>query len=128
LRTASGGFNALDIQMTSVYNQVYTAICNNAVSPNNPGFFDDAGSGGSAIYGARGEVLSEANGKFEQMISATIPIEQFRASKTQPLVHMEMYLPIFQAYKNKYGPNLFSDYLPTDLSDARRYLQDKSRW
>lgn len=128
LRTASGGFNALDIQMTSVYNQLFTAICNNAYSPDNPGFFDDAGSGGTAIYGPRGELLSAADGKFEQMVSATIPIQQFRATKTQPIVHMEMYLPIFEAYKNKYGPNLFSEYLPTDLNDSGRYLKDKSRW
>lgn len=128
LRTASGGFNQMDIQMTSVYNQVYTAVCNNAVSPDNAGFFDDAGSGGTTIYGPRGDVLSEAQGKFEQMISATIPIEQFRASKTQPLVHMDMYMPVFAAYRNKYGPNLFSDYQPTDLNDAVRYLKDKSRW
>jgi predicted amidohydrolase len=128
LRTASGGFNAMDIQMTSVYNQVYTAICNNAYSPNNAGFFDDAGSGGTAIYGPRGDVLAEADGKFEQLVTTTIPIQAFRATKTQPIVHMEMYLPTFQAYRSKYGPNLFSEYLPTDLNDAARFLRDKSRW
>ncbi|GIX32764.1 MAG: hypothetical protein KatS3mg125_0720 [Lysobacterales bacterium] len=128
LRTASGGFTPMDIAATSLYNQVYTAICNNAVSPDNPGFFDDAGSGGSAIYGPDGRPIAEARSAFEQLITARIPIAEFRQRHRQPVVHMELYLPVFNAYRNQFGPNLFSAYLPTDLQDAARYLRDKSRW
>lgn len=128
LRTATGGFTPLDMQATSLYNGVYTAVCNNAVSPNNPGFFDDAGSGGSAVYGPRGDVLAEADTKFETLVRSRIPIEQYRARNRQPIVHMEMYLPVFEKYRNPYGPNLFADNLPSDLEDAARFLQDKSQW
>ena len=128
LRTATGGFSPWDIQATAGYNQVYVAVCNNAVSPENPGFYEDAGSGGSAIYDPRGDILAEANTKFETLVSAQIPIEAFRARHRQPIVHMELYRDVFNTYRNAYGPNLFSAYQPTDLQDAGRYLNDKSRW
>ena len=128
LRTATGGFTPEDMQATSMYNRVYTAVCNNAVSPDNPGFFDDAGSGGSAIYDPRGDKLAEARSAFEQAVIARIPIAEFRARNRQPTLHTELYKPVLDAYVGPYGPNLFSDYQPTDLKDAKRYLADKSRW
>lgn len=128
LRTATGGFTPMDMQATSLYNGVYTAICNNAVSADNPNFFDDAGSGGSAIYGPRAEVVAEANTKFETMVRARIPIAQFRQRNRQPIVHMELYGSVFDSYRNPYGPNLFTEYQPTDLQDAKRFLKDKSVW
>ena len=128
LRTATGGFTPWDIQATAGYNRVYVAICNNAVSPNNPGFYDDAGSGGSAIYNPRGEIIAAANTKFETLVAAPIPIAQFREKNRQPIVHMELYRDVFNAYRNAYGPNLFSEYQPTDLKDSKAYLADKSTW
>ena len=128
LRTASGGFNSLDIQATSLYNGVYTAIVNNAVSPNNPGFLPDGNSGGSAIYDPSGKLMSEANSVHESSVTATIPIAEFRANNFQPLVHMELYRPIFEQYTNRYPPNLFAEYQPKDTADAARYLSDKSVW
>ena len=41
---------------------------------------------------------------------------------------MSLYKDVFDRYQEKYGPNLFSDYLPDTLEDAGRYLKDKSRW
>ncbi len=128
LRTATGGFTPWDIQATAGYNRVYVAVCNNAVSPNNPGFFDDASSGGSTIYDPRGKVVAEANTKFETLVSARIPISQFRQRHRQPIVHMALYRDVFEAYRNAYGPNLFSEYQPTDFLDAKSYLSDKSTW
>ena len=128
LRTATGGFTPWDIQATAGYNRVYVAVCNNAVSPNNPGFFDDASSGGSTIYDPRAKVMAEANTKFETLVSARIPIAQFRKRHRQPIVHMDLYRNVFDAYQNAYGPNLFSEYQPTDLYNAKEYLTDKSRW
>jgi len=128
LRTATGGFTPWDIQATAGYNRVYVAVCNNAVSPNNPGFFDDASSGGSTIYDPRAKVMAEANTKFETLVSARIPIAQFRKRHRQPIVHMDLYRDVFDAYQNAYGPNLFSEYQPTDLYNAKEYLTDKSRW
>lgn len=128
LRTATGGFTTWDIQATAGYNRVYVAVCNNAVSPDNPGFFDDAGSGGSAIYNPRGEIIAAANTKFETLVAAQIPIAEFRERNRQPIVHMELYREVFNTYRNAYGPNLFSEYQPRDLKDSAAYLADKSTW
>ncbi|MBT8440849.1 MAG: hypothetical protein KJO76_00575 [Gammaproteobacteria bacterium] len=128
LRTATGGFSSWDMQATAGYNGVYTAVSNNAYSPNNPKFFADAGSGGSAVYGPRGEVVAEVDTKFETMLPARIPIAQFRERHRQPFVHMDLYREVFATYRNAYAPNLFSDYLPTDLYDAKNFLKDKSIW
>ena len=128
LRTATGGFNPIDMQATSLYNGVYTAICNNAVSPDNPDFFDDAGSGNSAIYGPDGRPIAKARSQFEQAVSAVIPIAEFRARNRQPTLHPDLYLPVMNAYQAPYGPNLYSDYQPSDLLDAKSYLADKSNW
>jgi predicted amidohydrolase len=128
LRTASGGFTPMDIAATSLYNGVYTAIVNNSVSPNNGLFFDDAGAGGSAIYGPDGRAIAEADGKEQQLVSARIPIAELRARKRQPIVHMDLYRDVFAAYQSRFPPNLWSQYVPDSLQDASRYLADKSRW
>ena len=128
LRTASGGFTPLDVWSTAFYDRVYTAICSNAYSPENPGFFDDAGSGGSAVYAPGGDLIAEAKTKFETKITARIPIADYRRRNRQPTVHMELYKSIYEKYKSPYGPNLFSEYQPKDLQDAKRYLNDKTRW
>ncbi len=41
---------------------------------------------------------------------------------------MDLYRDVFDTYRNAYEPNLFDEYLPTDLYDAKAYLKDKSRW
>jgi predicted amidohydrolase len=130
LRTASGGFSPEDIQMVSAYNRVYSVIVNNAVSPENPGFMDDEGgaSGGTAIYGPRGEVVAKAESKFEQSVVARVPMAAFRATHRLPDVHMALYTPIFSRYHPRYAPGLFSTYRPTTLKDAKRYLDQKDEW
>lgn len=130
LRTASGGFEPADIAMVSRYNRVYSVIVNNAVSPDNPGFMDDAGggAGGTAIYGPGGEVIAQADSKFEQDVVARIPLAQFRATHRIPDIHMALYESAFARYRPRLEPGLFSAYLPKDLRDAKRYLDEKDRW
>lgn len=41
---------------------------------------------------------------------------------------MELYRPVFEAYRNAYPPDLYSQYLPENLDDAARFLRDKSVW
>lgn len=129
LRTATGGFSRPDIQVTSLYNGVYTAVCNNAVSPDNGAFFEDSGgAGASAIYGPQGELLAEANSVMETPVEARIPIAAFRARHRQPNIHTELYVREYDAYRGRYPAGLFSTYQPNDGQDALRYLKDKSRW
>jgi predicted amidohydrolase len=128
LRTATGGFEPVDMQATSLYNGTYTAVVNNSISPDNGPFFDDPGSGGTALYGPDGKMLIEASSKNEQMVQARIDIAALRARKRQPSIHMSLYNDVFEKYKERYAPNLFSEYQPTSLEDAGRFLKDKSRW
>lgn len=129
LRTATGGFTPADIQATSLYNGVYTAIANNAISPGNPGFLEDnGGAGGSAVYGPDGAMMKHANSKMETVVNVTLPMAAFRKRHRLPYVHMDLYRPVFDAYQNRFGPNLFSKYLPEDTTDAYEYLKDKGLW
>lgn len=130
LRTATGGFSALDVQASALYNSVYVALANNAYSPDNHGFFDDPGSGagGSVIYGPDGKALATTDSKFETMLTARIPIADFRKRHRQPIVHSELYMPVFNQYRSNYPPGLFIDYQPEDLRDSKKYLSGKSRW
>jgi predicted amidohydrolase len=128
LRTASGGFNPLDVQASAMYNQVYVALSNNAFSPDNPSFFDDAGSGGTVIYGPDGKPIASTDTKFETMISARIPIANFRETHRQPVIHSELYTQVYDNYRSNFPPNLFTAYQPEDLLDSKKYLTSKSRW
>lgn len=127
LRTATGGFSPVDVQATALYNGVYTAICNNAISTGSP-FFEDSGAGGSAIYGPDGDALDMADSPNETLVLARIPIGQFRARHRQPVLHKELYMAEYEQYVPPYAPNLFRDYLPSGLNDAGDYLKDKGRW
>lgn len=127
LRTASGGFSPVDMQATALYNGVYTAVCNNAISPGSP-FFEDTGAGGSTIYGADGEPLAAAKSPNETLVIARIPIAQFRSRHRQPVLHKELYVAEYNQYVPPYPTDLFQNYQPTDLKDAGRYVRDKGRW
>ena len=128
LRTATGGFEPVDMQATSLYNGTYTAVVNNSISPDNGPFFDDPGSGGTALYGPDGKLLVEASSKHEQMVQGRIDIAGLRARKRQPSIHTSLYNDVFSTYQERYAPNLFSTYQPSSLEDAGRYLRDKARW
>jgi hypothetical protein len=123
LRTATGGFTPSDIEMCASYNRVYTALCNNAVSPGNA-FFEDAGSGGSAIYDDAGRSIAIARSEHEQLVSAVVPIRDFRARHRTPDVAWALYAPVYGKYVPKYPPSKLSQHLPADLQEAGAWLND----
>ncbi len=127
LRTATGGFSPIDIQATSLYNSVYTAICNNAISTGSP-FFEDSNAGGSAIYGPDGSKVADATSHHETLVAARIPIASFRARHRQPVLHKELYIGEYQQYVPPYPANLYKDYQPKDLRDAGRFIRGRGRW
>jgi len=128
LRTATGGFDEYDIRANARYNQMYTAIANNAISPGNPGSFDDISSGGSAIYGPDGAQIARANSPAEGPVLARIPIKAFRARRKLPNIHPSLYRDLYANYAEAFPPNLYSHYQPTDGRDAARYLGDRGLW
>lgn len=127
LRTATGGFTPSDVAVTSLYNGVYTAVANNAISPGSP-FFEDSNAGNSAVYGPDGEIMAIAKSPNETLVQARIPIGSFRARHRQPTIHPQLYQDILNGYTPRFPPNLFAEYQPTDLKDAGRYLGDKGVW
>ncbi len=130
LRTATGGFSRADIEATALYNGMYSAVVNNAVSRDNPGFFaSDDGFGGSCIYDPQGQLLAAAGtDNEEQQVVARLPLADLRRRKRQPVVHMELWKPVFDRYVGRYPPNLFEDTMPANGQEAARYLRDKARW
>jgi predicted amidohydrolase len=130
LRTATGGFSRADAECTALYNGMYSVVCNNAVSRDNPGFFaSDARFGGSAIWSPQGEIVAAAGeDNEEQEVVGRLPIAELRRRKRQPVVHMELWKPVFDRYVGRYPPNLYDHVLPANGAEAARYLKDKSRW
>ncbi|MFA1550291.1 nitrilase-related carbon-nitrogen hydrolase [Actinomadura chokoriensis] len=128
LRTASGSFSEVDIRASALHNRVYCAIVNNSVLARESNYFEDTGAGGSAVYGPDGQALATADSKFEKLISAQIPIASFRAVHRQPDIHWDLYRPVFEQYRSRFEPNLYTPYQPHDLRDAGRYLNGRSRW
>ncbi len=124
LRTATGSFVPADMQMNSVYHRVYTAVCNNAVSPGNQFFEEPGGAGGSAIYDPNGTAIAMARNEFEQLVSANIPIKSFRAGHKLPDFAWDLYAPVYSQYVRKYPPNKFAKKLPADLREAGEWLND----
>lgn len=131
-RVATGGFEYEDMRLTSYHNLVYTMICNNSVSTHGrtPGFFEDEAYGGpgrSAIFGPRGIELAKA-GVFETKRMARIPIAQFRAAHRIPDVHMHLYRPVMDQYRERYDHSAYIDYQPADKREAFRHFKETSRW
>ena len=124
LRTATGSFIPADMQMNSVYHRVYTAVCNNAVSPGNQFFEEPGGAGGSAIYDPSGTAVAMARNEFEQLVAANIPIKSFRAAHKLPDFAWDLYAPVYSQYVRKYPPNKFANKLPDDLREAGEWLND----
>lgn len=124
LRTATGSFIPADMQMNSVYHRVYTAVCNNAVSPGNQFFEEPGGAGGSAIYDPSGAAIAMARNEFEQLVAANIPIKAFRATHKLPDFAWDLYAPVYSQYVRKYPPNKFANKLPADLREAGEWLND----
>ncbi|MDJ0633677.1 MAG: hypothetical protein QNJ34_10870 [Xenococcaceae cyanobacterium MO_188.B29] len=72
--------------------------------------------------------MREANSVHETLVTATIPIADFRQRRYPPSVPMELYRPVFNQYINRYPSSLFESYQPENTADAFRYLSDKSVW
>jgi len=133
-RVATGGCEWEDMRLTSYHNSLYTTLVNNSLNTGagSPDFFEESASkndwvGRSAIFGPRGEVLAEAD-KFETRRRAVLPMKEFRARHRIPDVHLALYRPVFDAYRERYDPGLYSKQLPQDKLEAFRQFQANARW
>ena len=134
VRVATGGFEFDDARLTSYHNSLYTTMTNNSINTgsSNPGFFEETAPkndwvGRSAIFGPRGVVLAEA-GMFETKRTAMIPMKQFREKHRIPDVHMTLYRPVLDQYRERWDPSLYLKGLPQSRQEAAKILKDNARW
>jgi predicted amidohydrolase len=128
LRSATSGADPLDVRSGAMHNNMYTTLVNNSISHNPGPFFEDVRSGGTAIYGPKGEELDIANSVNETGVMARIPIASFRKNRRIPRIHPSLYGDLYGGYQEAYPPNLMSSDLPNDGFSAAKFLKDKSRW
>jgi predicted amidohydrolase len=123
--TVSGGSNADSAAVCARANRTYCIGVGNAVTPNNIGFADAAGAedGGTAIIDPRGTRLASSSNHHEDIVSARIPIGDFRKTRRFPEFPMAVLLPVFQQYEPVFKPNAFLEYLPTDYKDSGAYVR-----
>ncbi len=125
LRFSSGGFSQVDSQSSSFFNRNYTVTVNQSISPDNTGA---SGAGGTSIYGPGGRVIGIADSVYEQSVSATIPMADFRRSHRLPDVPMALVMPVYEKYRVPIDPGLSLDYLPNDMTDAARRMKETRNW
>jgi hypothetical protein len=64
----------------------------------------------------------------ETIVTARVPIAQFRRTHRQRVVHMPLCKDLFNAYQERHPPNLLTPYQPKDGQDAYTYSRNKSTW
>jgi predicted amidohydrolase len=129
LSSSSGGYNLEDAAMISLHNRLWSVVCNQSISPEQPGFPEFSGSGDTAIFGPNGRIVARARSANEEFITTTIPLAEFRRTRTIPTdVPMEMLLPVYAKYVSRNGPNGQASYVPTDSADASKHFVKTRRW
>ncbi|MDE0130347.1 MAG: hypothetical protein OXQ86_12410 [Gammaproteobacteria bacterium] len=129
LSSSSGGYSLTEAQVIAGHNRLWSVVCNQSVSPEQPGFPEFSGSGDTAIFDPRGTIAARARSVHEEFVRTTIPMAAFRRSRTiPPGVPMEMLRPVYDRYVPRDGPNGQSSYLPADGADASRHFGSIRNW
>jgi len=115
--SVTGGSNA----------EFYTMGVGNAVSPNNIGFPESSGTRdeGTVIVDPRGTVLAKTDNHHEDIITARIPIADFRKTRRVQELPMALMLPVFQQYQPTFQPNAFMDKLPATYQEAGEIVRKR---
>lgn len=93
VRTAPLGAPMWDLQATSAYSRCFTVMTTSALDPEAA---VAPGRGGTAIIGPIGEVMAEAGSKWEQAVTASLPIAHLRATRRPLEIPTAMVLPVYQ--------------------------------
>lgn len=129
LSSSSGGYSLTEAQVIAGHNRLWSVVCNQSVSPEQPGFPEFSGSGDTAIFDPRGTIAARAKSVHEEFVRTAIPMAAFRRSRTiPPGVPMEMLRPVYDRYVPRNGPNSQASYLPADGADASRHFTGNRNW
>ncbi len=118
--SVTGGTNADAAMAAARASRVYTVGVGNSVSPGNIGFTEAAGSKdeGTVVCDPRGTPLARSSNHHEDVVSARVPIADFRKTRRFPEMPMALMLPVFQQYQPVFQPNAFLEYLPQTYNEA----------
>lgn len=118
--SVTGGSNASSAMATARTNRIYTVGVGNAVSPNNLGFPEASGARdeGTVIVDPAGKPLRSTDNHHEDIVTARIPIANFRQTRRFPEVPMALMMPVFSAYEPVFKPNAFMGKLPATYKEA----------
>ncbi len=128
LSSSSGGYSLEDTQMISLYNRIWTVVCNNSISPEQPGFPEFSGSGDTAIFGANGRIAARARSFNEEFVTTVIPMAEFRRTRSIADVPIEMLMPVYSKFVPRNGPNAQASYVPKTSEEASKHFNSKRNW
>jgi predicted amidohydrolase len=125
--SVTGGSNSEVAKATARSARIYTMGVGNSVSPNNIGFPESSGTRdeGTVIVDPRGTVLAETDNHHEDIITARIPIAEFRKTRRVQELPMAILLPILQQYQPLFQPNAFLDKLPQTYQEAGELVRKR---
>lgn len=127
MRTATL-FSREDVLASARFHNVYSAM-SNITFPEGSGF--ESYGGRSLIVSPRGEVLAEQANNDETIITAEIPIAEFRQDRRLPRYPLEVVAPVFEQYVDEIPLNhmdLPPVQLPKDRPGMKGLLDRVSRW
>lgn len=121
-------FSKVDVQATALFNDFYSAMSNITFPPD----VDWAHmGGGSLIVDPDGRVLAEDPGNNESIITAEIPIAQFREGRRIARYPLEVVQPVFEQYVDEVPLNhldLPPAEMPDGGADMKALMDRASRW
>ena len=125
--SVTGGSNSESAIATARANRLYTVGVGNAVSPNNIGFPESSGTRdeGTVIVDPRGTVLAKTENHHEDIITARIPIAEFRRTRRVQELPIAILLPVLQQYQPLFQPNAFLDKLPQTYQEAGEIVRKR---
>jgi predicted amidohydrolase len=128
LSSSSGGYFVEDAQMISLYNRIWSVVCNNSISPEQPGFPEFSGAGDTAIFGPNGRVVARARSFNEEFVTTVIPMAEFRRTRVIADVPIEMLMPVYSRFVPRNGPNAQAGYVPKTSEEASKHFISKRNW
>ncbi len=125
--SVTGGSNSESAIATARANRLYTVGVGNAVSPNNIGFLESSGTrdAGTVIVDPRGTVLAKTENHHEDIITARIPIADFRKTRRVQELPVAILLPVLQQYQPLFQPNAFLEKLPQTYQEAGEIVRKR---
>jgi len=127
VRTATGGAPP-DVGVMSRVNRVYGVLVNNSVSPGNRYFLEAAGGGGSAVFGPDGKALAASEHDAEDVVTARIPLAEFRRTHRVPDRYPAIYRHVLDYPEVRFEPGAFVEELPETLQESAQYFRKRAKW